>query len=180
LEAGRRAIVLSPADSLSQGLYGLALAFEGDHDEALSCARRALALNTNSVNVLGPCGNVLSFSGEPQEANEMLERALRLAPAHYFRAGVLSQIAFNWLRLGQPERALPPVSEALKLKPEAICCHMIYAQVLNALGQREAAKAAISKAYRLRPDLNGGLIKAMFPHRDRSVADRLAEILALA
>jgi len=180
LEAGRRATALSPADSLSQGLYGLALAFEGDHDGALSCARRAMTLNTHSVNVLGPCGNVLSFSGEPQEGVEMLERALKLAPAHYFRAGVLSHIALNRLRLGQPERGLPPVSEALKLKPEAICCHLIYAQISSALGHSEAAKVAIAKAYQHRPDLNAALIRTMFPHRDRSVADSLTDVLASA
>jgi adenylate cyclase len=180
LEAGRRATALSPADSLSQGLHGCALGFAEEHDEALSCVRRALALNTNSVNVLGPCGNALSFSGEAPEANEMLERMLRLAPAHYFRAGFLSQMALNCSRLGEHERGLPLVSEALKLKPEALCCHIIHAGILKALGRSEAASAAISKAYQRRPDLNRALIGAMFPHRDRSVADGLAETLGLA
>ena len=124
LEAARRVTSLSPGDHLSQGLYAAALAFAGGHNDALAHARRAMALNSNSTNVLGPCGNVLSFSGEAREANEMLERMLRLAPAHYFRAGFLSQMALNWLCLGDPERGSPMASEAIKLKPEAICCHI--------------------------------------------------------
>ena len=131
LEAARRATSLSPGDHLSQGLYAVGLAFVGNHNEALAYARRALALNSNSTNVLGPCGNVLSFFGEAREANEMLERMLRLAPAHYFRAVLLSQMALNWLCLGDPERGSPLASEALKLKPEAICCHIITCQNLG-------------------------------------------------
>jgi adenylate cyclase len=179
LEAGRLAISLSPGDYLSQGLCAVGLAFVRNYDEALAHARRALALNTNSINVLGPCGNTLSFSGEAREANEMLERMLRLAPAHYFRAGFLSQMALNWLCLGDPERGLPLVSEALKLKPEAICCHITHAKISASLGCHEAAKVAISHAYRCRPDLNRSLINAMFPHRDRSIPSQLAELLGI-
>jgi len=174
LEAGRRATALSPADYLSQGLYGLALASAGNYDDALVCVRRALSLNSNSVNLLGPCGHALSFCGEVRESVDMLERALRLAPAHYFRALFLSQMAFNWFRLGEPERGLPLVSEAMKLKPEAICCHLTHAQILKSLGRLEPATAAASEAYRHRPDLNPALIRTMFPFRDRSISDHLA------
>ena len=179
LEAARRATSLSPGDYLSQGLYAVGLAFVGNYDEALAHARRALALNSNSINVLGPCGNTLSFSGEVREANEMMERMLRLSPAHYFRAGFLSQMALNWLCLGDPERGLPLVSEAIKLKPEAICCHITHAQISASLSRHEAAKVAISEAFRYRPDLNRSLIDAMYPHRDRSIPSQLAELLGI-
>jgi adenylate cyclase len=179
LEAARRATSLSPGDHLSQGLYAVGLAFVGNYDEALAHARRALALNNNSVNVLGPCGNTLSFCGEARQANEMLERMLRLAPAHYFRAGLLSQMALNWLCLGDPERGSPLVSEAIKLKPEAICCHITHAQISASLSRHEAAKVAISEAFRYRPDLNRSLIDAMYPHRDRSIPSQLAELLGI-
>ncbi len=177
LEAGRRAIALSPADHLSHGLYGLALAVAGNHDDGLAWARRALVLNSNSVNVLGPCGNVLSFSGEAAEANDIFERMLRLAPAHYFRGLFLSRMALNWFRLGEPERGLLLISEALKLKPEAICNHVAYAQLLAAVGRNEAADAAVSEAFRRRPNLDQILIGTMFPYRDQSMRDRLAMAL---
>jgi len=180
LEAARKATSLSPGDHLSQGLCAVGLAFVGNHDEALAYARRALALNSNSITVLGPCGNVLSFYGEAREANEMLERMLRLTPAHYFRAGFLSQMALNWFCLRDPERGLPLASEALKLKPEAICCHITHAKILASLGRHEAAKAAISDVYRLRPDISRALVDAMFPHRDRSIPDQLAELLGIS
>jgi adenylate cyclase len=179
LEAGRRATSLSPGDHLSQGLHAVGLAFVGNHDEALAHARRALALNSNSTNVLGPCGNVLSFSGEAREANEMFERMLRLAPAHYFRAGFLSQMALNWFCLGDPARGSPLVSEALKLKPEAICCHVVSAKIADSLGRHDAAEAAISDAYRRRPDLNRALIDVMFPHQDRSIPGQLADLFGI-
>ncbi|MBV9975883.1 MAG: adenylate/guanylate cyclase domain-containing protein [Hyphomicrobiales bacterium] len=180
MEAGRRATALSPADALSQCLYGVALSYAGNHDDGLACARRALALNSNSVNVLGPCGRVLTFYGEVREANQILERTLRLAPAHYFRAFFLSHMALNWLQLGEPERGLPLISEATKLKPEALCCYITQAQILQSLGRLEPAKGALSEAYRRRPDLNEGLVRAMFPYRDCLVSDRLVEALPIA
>jgi adenylate cyclase len=178
-EAARKATSLSPDDHLSQGLHAVGLAFSGNHDEALAYARRALALNSNSITVLRPCGNVLSFVGETREANEMLERMLRLAPAHYFRAGFLSQMALNWLCLGDPERGSPLASEAIKLKPEAISCHITHAKISTSLGRHEAAQAAISAVYRYRPDINRSLINVMFPYRDRSIPSQLAELLGI-
>ena len=180
LEAGRMATSLSPGDHLSHGLYAVGLAFVGNHDEALVHVRRALALNSNSTNVLGPCGNALSFSGEAREANEILERMLRLAPAHYFRAGFLSQMALNWLCLGAPERGAPLISEAVKLKPELMFCHLIYAKISASLGRHDAAKVAIADAYRCRPDLGDALINIMFPHRDRAIRRQFSELLGLA
>jgi adenylate cyclase len=179
LEASRQATALSPADSLSQGLSGCALAFAGNHDDALAQVRAALRLNNNSVNVLGPCANALAFSGQFGEANEMIDRMLRLAPAHYFRAGFLSQMALNWLRLGEPERGLPLVGEALRLKPEALCAHAVHAAILNALGRPEAVDAEVSETFRQRPDLDRTLIRSMFPHRDRSIPDGIADLFAL-
>ena len=180
LDAGRRAAALSPADALSQGLYGCALAFAGDHDDAFACMRRALSLNTSSANVLGPCGNVLSFLGEAREANDMLERMFRLVPAHYFRAGFLSLMAHNWLQLGDAEHGAVLVREALKLKPDALCCQIISAEIMTALGRTNAAQAAISEVYRQRPDVNRALVRAFFPFRDRSIPEHLADVLQMA
>jgi adenylate cyclase len=179
LEAARRATSLSPGDHLSHGLYAVGLVFAGKYDEALAHARRALALNGNSINVLGPCGNVLSFCGEAREANEMLERMLRLAPAHYFRVGFLSQMALNWLSMDEPKRAAPLASEALKLRPEAICCHVTHAGIAASLGHHEAARTAVADAFRYRPDLDEALINAMFPHCDKSIPARFAELLGI-
>jgi len=122
---------------------------------------------------------VLSLSGEAREANEMLERMLRLTPAHYYRAGFLSTMSLNYLRLGEPERGLPLTSEALKLKPEAPCCHIAHAQILKTIGRSEAAEAAVVKAYQLRPDLDEALVRTVFPYRDQSVPDRLVTLLGL-
>jgi hypothetical protein len=83
------------------------------------------------------------------------------------------------LQLGEPERGLPLVSEALKLKLEMICCHLVQAQILGSLGRLESAGAAVSEAYRHRRDLNSALIRIMFPYRDPSAADQLAEAFKL-
>ena len=88
---------------------------EADAKNLLEAARRAASLS--------PSDHLRSGSGGE---NRTLERMLRLTHAHYFRAGFLSQMALNWFCLGEPERGLPLVSEALKLKPEAICCHMTH------------------------------------------------------
>jgi adenylate cyclase len=105
---------------------------------------------------------------------------LRLAPAHYFRAGFLSQMALNWLCLGAPERGAPLASEAVKLKPEVFFCHITCAKISASLGRHDAAKVAIADAYRCRPDLDSALINIMFPHRDRSIPRQFSELLGVA
>jgi adenylate cyclase len=180
LEAGRQAVALNPADSLSQGLYGCALALAGEHDDALTHVERALTLNANSVNVLGPCSNVLSFSGTPREANDMLERMFRLAPAHYCRAAFLLQMALNFSRVGEHERGLSLAREAIKLKPDGLIGHITYGNISAVLGRAEAAQIAISNAHQLRPNLDLALVKAMYPHRDQSIPERMAAMLGLA
>ena len=89
-------------------------------------------------------------------------------------------MALNWFQLGEPERGLPLVSEASKLKPEALCCHIVNATILTALGRSEEAQVAISEVYGHRPDLNKALIRIMFAHRDRSVPNHLAKVLGMA
>jgi len=167
------ATALSPADHLSEGLYGVGLVLAGSHDDGLARARRALVLNSNSVTVLGPCGNVLTFCGDATGANDLLERMLRLAPAHYFRSVFLARMALNWLQQGEPKRALALVGEALKLKPEAICNHLTHARLMAAVGQDKAADMAICAGLRLRPDIDQRLIRAMFPYRDQSISEWL-------
>jgi adenylate cyclase len=179
LVAGRSAAALSPTDHLSQGLFACALAFAGNHDESLARTRRALELNSSSTNVMGPCGHALSFSGDARAANEMFDRMLRLAPGHYFRAGFLVQMALNWLLLSEPERGLPLIGEASNLKPTFPCCPIVKVQILTALGRYDEAKVATHEAYRLRPDLNRMLLRVMFAHRDRSVPERLADLLQI-
>jgi adenylate cyclase len=180
VDVARRAVALAPEDHLSQGLFGCALSFAGDYDQAMNCIRRALELNRNSINVLGPCGNGLSFLGDAREANEMLGRMLRLAPGHYFRAGFLSQMAMNWLRLGEPERGLALAREATDLKSDAPFCQLAKASILTRLDRPETAQVAISEVHRLRPGLSRNQIKNFFPHKDRSLADMLADLLQIA
>ena len=80
---------------------------------------------------------------------------------------------------GDPARGLPLASEAVKLRTEAVCCHITHAKILATLGRHEAAKTAISDAFRCRPDMNKALIDVMFPHRDRSIPSQLAALLGV-
>jgi hypothetical protein len=89
-------------------------------------------------------------------------------------------MALNWFRIGEPERGLPLISEASNLKRDALCCHIVNAQILTALGRSKDAEAAILEARTRRPDLNRALLRLIFPHRDRSVADGLADLLEIA
>jgi hypothetical protein len=81
--------------------------------------------------------------------------------------------------LREPERGLLLISEASNLKPTFPCCPIVKVQILTALGRSDEARVAIQEAYGLRPDLNRTLIRVMFAHVDRSVPERLADLLQM-
>ena len=180
VEAGRRAVALSPADAASQGIFGLALALARDPGGALASGRRALSLGGTSTNALGFVIGILSLVGEAAESNDLIARKLDLAPAHHCRALDVAHMALNWLRLGAPERGLPYADEAVRLKPEAIRGHLTRAAVLGAIGRTEDARAALVKALALRPDLDWTLVNAMYPYSASADAERLHDALRAA
>jgi adenylate cyclase len=180
VEAGRRAVALSPADAASQGIFGLALALARDPGGALASGRRALSLGGTSTNALGFVIGILSLVGEAAESNDLIARMLDLAPAHHCRAMYVAHMALNWLRLGAPERGLPYADEAVRLKPEAIRGHLARAAVLAAIGRTDEARAALAPAFALRPDLDAALVDAMTPYSDPADAERLHQALCAA
>jgi adenylate cyclase len=177
VEAARKAVALSPADSLSHSLFATLLGSTHDWQNAVVSGRHALALDPNSVNTLGPVAALLSFAGDAREANDLLARVLDLAPAHYSRTIFAALTAFNWLRLGAPERGLPLAEESVQLKPEALCGHVAQAALLATIGRCDDARAALARARRYRPDLDRAVIHAIVPYSDPGDAERLSVAL---
>jgi adenylate cyclase len=177
VEAGRRAVALSPADASSQAIFGLALALARDPVGAVASGRRALSVGGNSSNALGFVVGILSLVGEAAESNELIARKLDVAPAHHCRALDVAHMALNWLQLGAPERGLPYADEAVRLKPETIRGHLARAAVLAAIGRTDEARAALAPAFALRPDLDAALIDAMIPYSDPADTERLHQAL---
>jgi adenylate cyclase len=180
VEAGRRAVALSPADGPCQAIFGLTLALARDPGGAVASGRRALLVGGNSSNALGFVALTLSLVGEAAESNDLIARMLDLAPAHHARAVWVTHMALNWLRLGAPERGLPYADEAVRLKPEAICGHLGRAAVLAAIGRTDEARAALAQVCALRPDLDGPMVDAMIPYSNPADARRLQQALRTA
>lgn len=179
-EAGRKAVMLSPAASLSHALSSAAFGLSRDQRSALAAVQRALDTNENSANAWGPAAIALSHVGEAREANELMTRILDVAPAHYCRPIFAGRMAMNFLRLGLHDSGLTYAEEATKLGPEMPSSYAAYAALLGAIGHLEEARAALATAFMLRPDLDLRAVKAMFPYSDPKDEKRLADAIRAA
>jgi tetratricopeptide (TPR) repeat protein len=128
---------------------GVALARNGQLDQALACFRTALECRPGDAKALHNLGVALAEKGQLAEAAEKLRAALKRQPeyldAHYNLGNILGQ-------LKQTEEAIASYRRALRIKPD-------HAESLNNLGlilvlngRPEEAVVFLKHALRLRPN----------------------------
>ena len=81
-------------------------------------------------------------------ALEDFRRELAISPSH---VPARLQIAFEYLKRGEPERALPSAREAAQLAPDHFAARLALGQVLLESGDVQAAVAELEKAVALAP-----------------------------
>ncbi|WP_296339587.1 adenylate/guanylate cyclase domain-containing protein [Reyranella sp.] len=177
LEATRQATRLSPGDALSHGLLAYALCDIGDAKNSIEAARRALELDSNSVQALGPVALTTSFVGDPHEALKLMERVLDLAPAHYGRSNFVSITALVHWKLRNVARAVALADEGADLQRDSLLGPLVQAVTLVGAGRLDDARAALTRARALRPDLSPAIVRGVVPFADP--ADRAAVLDAL-
>jgi tetratricopeptide (TPR) repeat protein len=94
-------------------------------------------------------GNALLNGGHFEQALEQMQKELELNPDHTM---ALLQSALTWVRLSQPERALPFAERAVRLGPKSFAAHYVFGWTLFKLGQNERAIPELEQSVKLEPN----------------------------
>jgi tetratricopeptide (TPR) repeat protein len=138
----RNAQTLAPDDPRWPYFLAVHLTFEGDLEEAERHLRRALELQPDDPPTLARLANVLLDQGRADEAEPIFRRAVELPPQ---RAAALAGLARIAQERGEHQEAIELARQALELQPEADSLYHVIGMSLRALGDREAARAALEK-----------------------------------
>jgi tetratricopeptide (TPR) repeat protein len=151
ITAYREAIRLKPYDANAHNNLGVALSDMGRMDEAIVCYRKTLELDPKHVGAHNNLGNALQAKGQLREALTQYEQAILIAPHFsYLYASLASLLADS----PQPElrdlkRALTLALKTVELEPKAGFALRILGLVHYRMGNWEAARSALERAYQL-------------------------------
>lgn len=148
VEMGERAVRLAPNDEYSYWVRGMAWMFTGKVQRAMSDFDRALEINPNCSLAWGCLGIAQALSGAPQDAIRSCNIAINSNPRDptiFFRYADLS---FVYLLLEDYEKAVAWARKSILNKPEYVLAHTVLIAALQALGQEDEARAAVSECAR--------------------------------
>jgi tetratricopeptide (TPR) repeat protein len=138
----------SPDDANRWFTLGLAEA-EVDVDGAVESFRRALSLDDRHALARYNLGLVFFRTDRFQPAIEELNRALAIQP----RPEVHYTLGSIYRHLGDLDRAVTALTQAVAANPEYADAHLALGTVLKARGDVKRAVASLKRAAQLRPDL---------------------------
>ena len=114
---------------------------------------RAIALDHNYVPAVSQLGLVLTFRGRPEAAIPYVEKAIRLSP-HEPNLGVfLAVLGACHLLLGHGDQAIDLLRRGRAASPRYWYIHFWLAGALGFSGDLGEARAALSKAIELKPEV---------------------------
>lgn len=125
---------------------GKCLLQNGDADGAIEQLSKANSLKAGVDYVLDRLAQALIAKGTLTKAEE----TYKMIPEHQRRAFVLKNMGALYLDLGQPNKALPILKQAVKKEQNSHNAHYLLGRALEAMGHKEAARQAYSKALNLK------------------------------
>ena len=177
-EAALKAIDCDKTDFWGYTALSMAELFSNNHDRALNVINDAVKLSPNNADARAVRAVILNFAGDPEEALEEALLAMRHNPNHP-----------NWYLIG-PGRALfmleryqeavPYLEKLVNAGDEIAAWRSLLAATYMALGREAEAKAEVTSALELMPDLSITSILLLIPMKDQEVAKRYAKLLGEA
>jgi len=132
---------LSPQGALNAGML---LRDQGQFDRALDEFRRASTLNPQLARVHYQIGVTYAFMGRWREAAEALQRAVQITPDN---ARFIAYQGYAAAMAGQPEEARRILQDLRDRARRQYVSSYGLAAIYDALGDRDAAAAALERAY---------------------------------
>ncbi|HUP25374.1 MAG TPA: tetratricopeptide repeat protein [Thermoanaerobaculia bacterium] len=142
IPALHNAQLLAPDDYRWPYFIAVHQTFEGDLENAERNLRRVLELQPDDAPTLVRLANVLLDQGRAAEAEPLYRTVAELEPQ---RAAALAGLARIAQERGEHERAIELAEQALALQPRADSLYHLAGMSHRALGDREAARAALER-----------------------------------
>ena len=148
LHAARRAVDANPLNHRAYQALAWALCYRKEFDASRHAAERTVALNPMDASAMAYVGQTIAYGGGWERGCELLQRAMELNPHHpgWYRYPPF----LNAYRQGDYRGAR---DIALKMNmPGVSLVYVALAASYGQLGEREAAREAVSELLAVRPD----------------------------
>ena len=180
-EAGRwgeRAVAMEDTDGQAHGILAHVYVQRGRHDDALRVGAEGVAIRPLCANTNAFYASVLNYSGAHAEAIERMRCAIRYAPI--YAPWWLEVLASAYHHVGEHDRAVAVIREALRLNPSAVDARLIGAAACIGGGWASEARYLVDVALANHPELSAGAWCAGLPYRDGSTREALRRALTQA
>ena len=178
IELMQKAVALDNDHALAHSNLGLYYAYNGEHDKALAEVERSLALDPSSAQCLNRNAMVLDYAGRPEEAIPMLQKAIRLNP---FGPPWFFESFGSTLRdTGRFEEAVSAFKKAIQSAPDHLPAHLGLAATYSMMDREKEARAEAAEVLKINPNFSVDKLAKVFPFKDQSRRDGLANALRKA
>jgi tetratricopeptide (TPR) repeat protein len=166
LEEARAAIAADEWDAFGHEVLGRVLLLHGEHEASLAAHEASLALNPNYANAHYGLAFALCFTGQPEEAIRELDEAQRLSPHDPLLWAFMGIKSFAFTLLRRYDEALVWAKRAQQWPNATAWVYFIEAVPLAHLGRVEESRAALERAFAIKPDLSTGYFEQIFQFKD--------------
>jgi tetratricopeptide (TPR) repeat protein len=135
--------------SIAHCNLGIALAVQGDSDDAIQHFDLALQINPDDAKVLNNLGKVLVAKGKLNEAIQYLDRAIQLNPDE---AEAYNNLGVVLAGQGKFDEGIQQYKRSLQLKPDYIDALFNLGNAMATQGKLEGAAQYYEQALQLKPD----------------------------
>ncbi|MEH6651692.1 MAG: winged helix-turn-helix domain-containing protein [Motiliproteus sp.] len=174
LLAADTALSLDDHDSTVLGFAGCALADTGHIDRATPILEQAVELDPSNAQAWAALGSAKILDHRFEAGINDLQQGIKISPLDNRLAVWGSVLAVGMMMIGDLDRALIAVKTACRSDLKNHIPQVTLAAVLLAAEQPDAAKSALSEAYRLRPELSALEIRCLVGDRAAGAIDQLA------
>jgi TolB-like protein/DNA-binding winged helix-turn-helix (wHTH) protein/Tfp pilus assembly protein PilF len=143
-----------PQNSRAHEVLGMLRRIQNRLEESLTEYETAIALDQNDANAFLGLGETLTYLGRPAEAIPSIERAVRLDPRDPNIAFDNAALGICHLLLGHVDRAVDLLRRARTDNTRVFFFRLYLAGALGLRGDLEEARATLTEAIRLNPEIN--------------------------
>ncbi|MDK3018371.1 tetratricopeptide repeat protein [Pseudodonghicola flavimaris] len=133
----------------------------------LDFARRALRVDPNNAWGWMRLAWAQYYDGVPEKTLQSIETAERLSPLDPFRYNMLIARAAALRELGEPDRAVDIIREAMRLKPDLTWASRTLIGTLLAAGREDEARAEMQRLLSNHPDITAESFLKLTPRAIR-------------